>query len=170
MSLVKKFANGGSSNLKKEPIKYKFQTDQGDIELDKEKLQEEVLNTPYYQSLDESNKLKFRQELEDLYDKAASTGNIRITSTGPEVSGLYGTEGAYDLGYKTKEEIDAIKNRKERRAAKAEYNRRMDANMAFSQAILNLGNKERALAEENLNKERASKREKSLQGLENIRG
>ncbi len=170
MSLVKKFANGGSSSLKKEPIKYKFQTDQGDIELDKEKLQEEVLNTPYYQSLDESNKLKFRQELEDLYDKAASTGNIRITSTGPEVSGLYGTEGAYDLGYKTKEEIDAIKNRKERRAAKAEYNRRMDANMAFGQAILNLGNKERALAEENLNKERASKREKSLQGLENIRG
>lgn len=171
MSLVKKFANGGSSDLKKkEPIKYKFQTDQGDIELDKEKLQEEVLNTPYYQSLDESNKLKFRQELEDLYDKAASTGNIRITSTGPEVSGLYGTEGAYGLGYKTKEEIDAIKNRKERRAAKAEYNRRMDANMAFSQAILNLGNKERALAEENLNKERASKREQSLQGLENIRG
>ena len=170
MSLVKKFANGGSSDLKKEPIKYKFQTDQGDIELDKEKLQEEVLNTPYYQSLDESNKLKFRQELEDLYDKAASTGNIRITSTGPEVSGLYGTEGAYGLGYKTKEEIDAIKNRKERRAAKAEYNRRMDANMAFGQAILNLGNKERALAEENLNKERASKREKSLQELENIRG
>lgn len=170
MSLVKKFANGGSSNLKKEPIKYKFQTDQGDIELDKEKLQEEVLNTPYYQSLDESNKLKFRQELEDLYDKAASTGNIRITSTGPEVSGLYGTEGAYGLGYKTKEEIDAIKNRKERRAAKAEYNRRMDANMAFSQAILNLGNKERTLAEEILNKERVSKREKSLQGLENIRG
>lgn len=170
MSLVKKFANGGSSDLKKEPIKYKFQTDQGDIELDKEKLQEEVLNTPYYQSLDESNKLKFRQELEDLYDKAASTGNIRITSTGTEISGLYGTEGAYGLGYKTKEEIDAIKNRKERRAAKAEYNRRMDANMAFGQAILNLGNKERALAEENLNKERASKREKSLQELENIRG
>lgn len=171
MSLVKKFANGGSSDLKKkEPIRYKFQTDQGDIELDKEKLQEEVLNTPYYQSLDESNKLKFRQELEDLYDKAASTGNIRITSTGPEVSGLYGTEGAYGLGYKTKEEIDAIKNRKERRAAKTEYNRRMDTNMAFSQAILNLGNKERTLAEENLNKERTSKREKSLQGLENIRG
>lgn len=170
MSLVKKFANGGSSDLKKEPVKYKFQTDQGELELDKEKLQEEVLNTPYYQSLDESNKLKFRQELEDLYDKAASTGNIRITSTGPEVSGLYGTEGAYGLGYKTKEEIDAIKNRKERRDAKAEYNRRMDTNMAFSQAILNLGNKERTLAEENLNKERTSKREKSLQGLENIRG
>lgn len=170
MSLIKKFQTGGSVYTnKKEPVKYKFQTDLGDIELDKEKLQEEVLNTDYYKSLNDNEKLRFRQELEDLYDKAGSTGNIRVTSTGNEVSGLYGTEGAYGLGYKTKEEIDSIKNRKERRAAKAEFNRRMDANMAYAQAILRLRDKEKNAEEDRLNKERLGNREKVLQGLENVR-
>ena len=61
MSLIKKFQTGGSVYTnKKEPVKYKFQTDLGDIELDKEKLQEEVLNTDYYKSLNDNEKLRFR--------------------------------------------------------------------------------------------------------------
>lgn len=163
MSFIKKFQSG--SLIKKDPIKYKIKFDDGEADFEQEEFEKELLNSPEYVALDENEREDFRKNLESKYSQAGQFGNLKISSIGgKELSGIEGVGSGLEK-FKSEEEINAIKNRKERRAAREAYNINSRQNRIFANAALSLRNRKQG---ELLEKEKTDKIKNRSQYLEDV--